>query len=133
MKNKNLIAISGKKGSGKDTVGNIIAYLTGKNTEHFKFVNNDINYVQSKYVNVKFADKLKDIVCLLIGCSRKDLESEEFKSKELGEEWWLIDTITTDTEGFIIKEGYAAYTEEFKDCIIKIVNKCYQPKPIAEC
>ena len=36
----------------------------------------------------KFADKLKDIVCLLIGCTRQQLEDREFKEKELGEEWW---------------------------------------------
>ena len=35
----------------------------------------------------KFADKLKDIVCLLIGCTREQLEDSEFKNKELGEEW----------------------------------------------
>jgi len=35
----------------------------------------------------KFADKLKDIACLLIGCTRADLEDREFKEKELGEEW----------------------------------------------
>ena len=27
----------------------------------------------------KFADKLKDIVCLLIGCTREQLEDQEFK------------------------------------------------------
>ena len=36
----------------------------------------------------KYADKLKDIVCLLIGCTREQLEDREFKEKELGEEWW---------------------------------------------
>lgn len=36
----------------------------------------------------KFADKLKDIVCMLIGCTRGQLENREFKEKELGEEWW---------------------------------------------
>ena len=36
------------------------------------------------------ADKLKDIVCLLIGCTREQLEDQDFKNKELGEEWWKI-------------------------------------------
>lgn len=36
----------------------------------------------------RFADKLKDMVCMLIGCTREQLEDREFKEKELGEEWW---------------------------------------------
>ena len=43
---------------------------------------------QSNFEIKKFADKLKDIVCLLINCTREQLEDEEFKNKELGEEWW---------------------------------------------
>jgi len=35
----------------------------------------------------KFADKLKDFVCILIGCTREQLEDQDFKNKELGEEW----------------------------------------------
>ena len=71
LKNKNLIAISGKKQSGKNAIAKIINQL--KN---------------NKYEEKCFADKLKDIICLLIGCSRDQLENESFKSKELGEEWW---------------------------------------------
>ena len=43
---------------------------------------------QSGFEIKKYADKLKDIVCLLIGCTREHLEDREFKEKELGEEWW---------------------------------------------
>ena len=42
----------------------------------------------SNYQIKKFADKLKDIACLLIGCTREHLEDREFKEKELGEKWW---------------------------------------------
>jgi hypothetical protein len=35
----------------------------------------------------KFADKLKDIVCLLLGCTREQLENHEFKNTELGDNW----------------------------------------------
>lgn len=97
-----LIAISGRKQSGKDTIGKIIQYLTAKNEaildinmpdrdywinisfeDYFKY-----NMLVHKWKIKKFADKLKDIICLLIGCSRDQLENESFKSKELGEEWW---------------------------------------------
>jgi hypothetical protein len=69
--NMNLIAISGKMQSGKNTVASIINKLTN-----------------NKYEEKCFADKLKDIVCLLIGCTREQLEDQEFKKQEMSEEWW---------------------------------------------
>ena len=95
-KNKNmpLIGISGKAGAGKDLVGVIIQYLvhtTGIiNMEYWEDFKNNSTFNQisfSQYEIKKFADKLKDIVCLLIGCTREQLEDREFKEKELGEEW----------------------------------------------
>ena len=92
----NLIGISGKIGSGKDTVGKILQILSYFEKANITFskelvldflkdFNLDLN--QSPYQIKKYADKLKEIVCLLIGCTRADLESHEFKEKELGEEW----------------------------------------------
>lgn len=84
-----LISISGKISSGKDTVGKIIQIIT--NSPHFTdeavvdFLGR--NLYASKWKVKKFADKLKDIVCLLLDCSREQLEDREFKEKELGEEW----------------------------------------------
>ena len=84
-----IISISGYIGSGKDTVGNILQILI--DMPHFSNIavieyldKKDINY---SYKNKKFADKLKDIVCMLIGCTREQLEDRDFKEKELGEEW----------------------------------------------
>lgn len=66
-----IISISGKIGAGKDEVAKIIQRAT--------------NY----YFEIRrFADNLKDIVCILIGYTREQLEDREFKEKELGEEWW---------------------------------------------
>lgn len=96
-----IIAISGKIGSGKDTVGNIIRYLVQQkriNEEHSweNWIDwnyqNDLQYDDDWKIK-KFADKLKDIVCLLISCTREQLEDAEFKNKELGEEWNKIDWI----------------------------------------
>ena len=84
-----IIGISGKINSGKDTVGKIIQILT--QSPHFSdetvvsFL--DRKLIEPRFVNKKFADTLKDIVCLLIGCTREQLEDREFKEKELGEEW----------------------------------------------
>lgn len=89
-----LIGISGKAGAGKDLVGVIIQYLvhtTGIiNMEYWEDFKNKSTFNQivfSQYVIKKFADKLKDIVCLLIGCTREQLEDREFKETSLGVEW----------------------------------------------
>ena len=86
-----LIGISGKIGSGKDTVGKYIQYLLSNEYprhtfEEFKTMPRWIN--ANDWQIKKYADKLKEIVCLLIGCTREQLEDINFKNKELGEEWW---------------------------------------------
>lgn len=85
-----IIAISGKINSGKDTVGKIANIILS--APHFtdEAVESLLpkEVFNQKYEIKKFADKLKDIVCLLIGCTREQLEDREFKEKELGEEWW---------------------------------------------
>jgi len=88
-----ILGISGRINSGKDTVGKIIQYLTtvdNPTSEEFKRRHLDSNQhlVNPNWQIKKFADKLKDIVCILLGCTREQLEDREFKEKELGEEWW---------------------------------------------
>jgi hypothetical protein len=87
-----IIAINGKIGSGKDTVGRIIQMTDANKHIEGKFSWEEIqkestleDYTDWKIK--KFADKLKDIVCLLTGCTREQLEDQEFKNRELGEEW----------------------------------------------
>lgn len=86
-----ILGISGKAGSGKDLVGIMIQYLTNSNKN--KSYQGFLNYcysskpVDTNFKIVKFADKLKDIVCLILGCTREQLEDREFKEKELGDEW----------------------------------------------
>ena len=94
-----LIGISGKISSGKDTVGKIIQYLVWKSRVEkgelplsvYSFSDfareTSFGKNQSGFEIKKFADKLKDFVCILIGCTREQLEDQEFKNKELGEEW----------------------------------------------
>lgn len=93
----NIIGISGKINSGKDLVGKIIQYLTTtneyvlKNKPTFEDWMNNYSH-HSNWEIKKFADSLKDIICILIGCTREQLEDREFKEKELGEEWrkWIV-------------------------------------------
>lgn len=93
-----IIGISGKIGSGKDTVGKIIQYLTTVKKdygEHYtleQYLQN--NSLASKWLEnhsdfkiKKFASKLKQIVSLLTGISVEDLENPEVKNSLLGEEW----------------------------------------------
>lgn len=69
-----IIGISGKIGSGKDTLG-LIAQVQGFQVK-------------------KFAYKLKQIVALLTGCTVEDLENQEFKNKYLPAEWQGYDDVT---------------------------------------
>ena len=94
-----LIGISGKIGSGKDTVGKIIQYLVWKSRVEkgelplsvYSFSDfareTSFGKNQSGFEIKKYADKLKDMVCMAIGCTREQLEDRDFKEKELGEEW----------------------------------------------
>jgi hypothetical protein len=70
-----IIGISGKKGHGKDTVGEMLRTALYKTR------------IGNSWKIRKFADTLKDIVCLLIGCTRQQLEDHVFKNTPLGKEW----------------------------------------------
>ena len=90
-----LISVSGRINSGKDTVGKIIQYLTSDMYKIDGFTFQEwLNYgkteeqYEHKFEIKKFADKLKDIVCILLNCTREQLEDREFKEAELGEEWY---------------------------------------------
>lgn len=92
-------------GSGKNTAGEIIRVLEyfRNNPEAERTFQGSMEGTALKVIEGKaglgtsgdlrsykikmYADKLKDIVCLLIGCTRADLEDHEFKNKPLGEEW----------------------------------------------
>lgn len=130
-----IISISGKIGSGKDLVGNIIQYYveSAQNLSiHYTF--NDftdrpkLGENLSGWKIVKFADKLKDIVCLLIGCTREQLEDRDFKEKELGEEWWyckytILDSNKKKGKPFVNpmtgSDIYSIGTKKFYDYLLK--------------
>lgn len=97
-----IIAISGKIGSGKDTIGQIISYLIlnklyKKEDSYFadqlkEPFSLDKDYAafeghSGNFKIKKFAYKLKQTTALLLGVSVEQLEDREFKEKELGEEW----------------------------------------------
>lgn len=89
-----IISISGFAGSGKDTVGKMIQTLLDfpeMSTEQVIQFSQKETYNNSFKIK-KWADKLKDIVCLLINCTRKQLEDPVFKEASLGSAWrtWVI-------------------------------------------
>jgi hypothetical protein len=98
-----IIGINGKIGSGKDTVGRIIQYLTSesgnsnssRHRTYEEFLkrgggsnlrNFDQHYVSDWEIK-KFAGKLKTIASLLTGIPIEKFEDQEFKKTYLGEEW----------------------------------------------
>lgn len=117
-----IIGISGKINSGKDTVGNIIQYLVCLSKGTF----------ESGWQIKKFADKLKDIICLLIGCTREQLENQEFKNKELGEEWWYWQLERDGGYSTILLPYYESTgTENFK--LVKLTPRLLLQLLGAEC
>lgn len=98
-----IIGISGKKGSGKDTVAKILQYFTLP--EELRTISIDewvyeLSYHEevsdslSTYLEIrKYADKLKDCVSLLLGIPRWKLESEDYKQQLLPECWdvWVLE------------------------------------------
>jgi len=66
-----IISISGKIGSGKDTVASIIMELANDRQWEVK----------------KWAGKLKEVASLLTGIPKEKFEDQEFKKTNLGSEW----------------------------------------------
>lgn len=94
-----IIAISGKKGSGKDTIGDMLYYILNKANDEFiknpkQFDNSYIKAIESiewddNYINrisVKpvfviksFAKYLKEICATVLNCNVFDFENRKFK------------------------------------------------------
>ena len=94
MKNKNLIGINGLSGSGKDLIASIIQYLTSGFADRKTYSDwQDWPWRKdySDYYTIKkFAEPLKQIICILTGCSMLDLESQEFKATLSPLKCWII-------------------------------------------
>ena len=80
-----VVGISGKMGSGKDLVYDMLCELS------------DVDFE-----NKKFAYPIKWIVSVLIGCDISQLEDREFKNKELGEEWTKYRIITKGLPNYYV-------------------------------
>lgn len=90
-----IIGINGKIGSGKDTVGRIIQYLTSEYRDKYSFVewrdrveNYDSN-TYSPWKIKKFAGKLKETASLLTGVPAYKFEDQDFKKLDMKPEWGM--------------------------------------------
>jgi hypothetical protein len=112
-----IIGINGKIGSGKDTVGKIIQYLTAN--EEVKEVttleewldSDDLNGRDFHWKIKKFAGKLKTIASLLTGIPVEKFEDQEFKKTYLGKEWNSPYNIPFSGPDFVKHDGEATVRE----------------------
>jgi len=84
-----IIGIVGKAGSGKDTIGKMIQYYIASKERVLYCGENDFlknsfgcyhsSLKESDFQIVKFSYKLKQMCCLITGCSMDQLEDESFK------------------------------------------------------
>lgn len=85
-----IIAISGKAGSGKDTIGSMLAYFiaTGNDcfSDYIKFNNKDYWYKLANWDHKYFALPLKDSISKILNCSIEDLNNNNYKQSTID---WL--------------------------------------------
>ncbi len=92
-----IIAISGKKQSGKDTVGKILQYFTIPKEHRTITIHEWMELASTVYTpeiigdtympTKKFATKLKEISAYLLDTPSKNFESDDFKNTTLSELW----------------------------------------------
>ena len=115
-----IISVSGKINSGKDTVGEIVQIISA--SPHFtdeaivRFLGRP--QLHPLWENKKFADKLKDMACMLLGCTREQLEDREFKEKELGPEWDFYQPEKFGVKGFVL-DANVSYGEKLYRGLVK--------------
>lgn len=89
-----IIALSGRAGSGKDTVGKCIQYMTAEDVglECLKRIRAGLpidGHHNSDFKNKKFAGKLKTVASLLSGVSVEMFEDQDFKKLDMEPEWGM--------------------------------------------
>lgn len=147
-KQYNLIGISGKICSGKDTVGKIIQYLTSKDylqgigdIESYLESNTDYNFGHWNWQIKKFAGKLKEICSILTGIPVEKFEDQEFKKTNLGEEWDYLNyehSMRGDTDKMTVRDllqkvGTDLFREQLHNNVwINALFADYKPHKMSE-
>jgi hypothetical protein len=89
-----VIGISGRLGSGKDTVGKLIQYMTAEDVAagclgRIREGLSIDGYHNSDFENKKFAGKLKLVGSILSGVPVEMFEDQEFKKLNMSPEWGM--------------------------------------------
>lgn len=122
----NIFSFAGKKQAGKDLCGIICQYLLDKDSnnythnvslEDFEDWARNLHFRTCRWRIVKYADKLKDMVCTLLSCTRAQLEDDEFKNTPLGPEWdkYEVITMSGETLYFESERDIVDYSEKYDD------------------
>lgn len=72
-----IVSVSGKIFTGKDEFANI-----------FKKIDAKYQGSKTSFKDEKFANPMKDMICILLNCTRQQLEDRIFKETILPEDWW---------------------------------------------
>jgi dephospho-CoA kinase len=111
-----IIAISGKKQSGKDTVGEIIQSLiinkkkiSNSNVPHWYYTSD----YSSDWTIKQFGTKLKQIISILTNIPIEELEKEEIKNKVLNSQWnrYLLKEYWVN-DNHVVDEKYVYFATE---------------------
>lgn len=91
-----IISVSGYAGTGKDTVGHLVKYLTSrapieKQTFEEYMSQPEWTRAHTNWEIRKWAGKLKLIASLLTGIKMEQFEDQEFKKTNLGAQWNRIE------------------------------------------
>lgn len=96
-----------------NTFGSVMAYVTGVWDAY------DLKLPSYAWEVRKFADKLKEMVALAIGCSRERLEDNDFKNSFLPERW----NYTVDQAWLTIRERYTQFPAPNDTLVIELANR----------
>ena len=108
-----LVGFSGKLGHGKDMAAEMFQYIQYKESsshfyvprfEDWENLTDDERRMLSGTQIEKFGGKLKDIICVLLNCTREQLEDREFKETPLSENWWYYSFQSWTDKGRIISK-----------------------------
>jgi hypothetical protein len=106
-----LIGLSGKIGSGKDTAADFIEEIISNDSTGFPI-----------FKTIRFADKVKEIVALILGISINELEDRDFKNKPLGPDWthWKVTTASGSVQLFDNQLSATLFSEASHNSILEI-------------
>ena len=129
-----IVGVKGTKGSGKDTVADMIRYIMAAGTTQASY-DNYVRFTKNRDSELDvpilhFADKLKDDLSIIFGINRECFDSQEYKDEKYFhfrtrsfktdkniKEYMIPDITLEDLK----TNSLARWIESFKeDCVIKL-------------